>query len=192
MATKIFFKLLAIFVFGLPFFAFALDCPSETTVKDSQTILFVGQVADMGGDKEVFVWFEYGTSSQNYTQKTQELRMTKPGKYCIEVSNLQPCTTYYYRAGMRNKAGEVFGQEKSKTTLCEKVLGEATTAPTGFSDSFFFSLFLPLILAGALVFFLRSKILNWEKFLEKKEIEWRKFKAPRELQQKIKKYARRI
>lgn len=172
-------------------FAFSLDCPSETIVKDARTILFVGEVLDMGGDNEVSVWFEYSSSSQNLTQKTKELKLTKPERYCIEVSNLEPCTTYYYRAAMKNKAGEVFGQIKSKKTLCEKVLGQATKAPTGFVGSFFYSLFLPLILAATLTFLFRSKILNFEAFLEKKEIEWREYKAPKELAQKIKKYAQK-
>lgn len=163
------------------------ECPSETTVLDEKTIYFVGQVADMGGDTEVTAWFEYGTSSKNYTQKTEEVKLTQPQKYCIKVTNLTPCTTYYYRAAMKNKAGESYGEEKEKRTLCKKVLGEATQTPTGISQSFFTSLFLPFALSILFVFLLKSHILKWEEFLEKKKIEYIKFKSPRQLRAKIKK-----
>lgn len=166
----------------------AEQCPSETTAIDDKTIQFVGQVTDMGGDKEVTAWFEYGTSSKNYTQKTEEVKLTEPAKYCLTVTNLTPCTTYYYRAAMKNKAGETFGQEKEKKTLCKKVLGEATAAPTGISNNLLFnSIIIPLILSIFLIFLLRPHILKWEEFLEKRKIEYREFKSPRALASKIKK-----
>lgn len=106
-------------------------CPEKTKV-EGRNIIFVGEVVDMGGDEKVVAFFEYGTSSGKYTQRTQEITLDKPQKYCIKVENLEPCTTYYYRAGMRNKAGESFGAEKEIKTECQgQVLG--TTTPTQYS-----------------------------------------------------------
>jgi len=128
-------------------------CPEKTKV-EGRNIIFVGEVVDMGGDEKVAAFFEYGTSSGKYTQRTQEITLDKPQKYCIKVENLEPCTTYYYRAGMRNKAGESFGAEKEIKTECQgQVLG--TTTPTqystGISDGILNSLVPVLMLVFGLI-----------------------------------------
>jgi len=148
-------------------FAWAQEvCPEKTKV-EGNNIIFVGEVVDMGGDEKAFAFFEYGTSSGNYTQRTQEITLNKPQKYCIKVENLQPCTTYYYRAGMKNKAGESFGAEKEIKTECQgQVLG--TTTPTqystGISDGILNNLLLVLTIGVALIF--SSMIFPIEKYLE--------------------------
>ncbi len=173
----------------------AENCPERTTVNGPNSITFVGGVVDMGGDTEVKVWFEYGTSSGNYTFKTEKKTMTQTGKYCITVSNLQPCTTYYYRAAMENKAGPSYGAEMSKTTLCStssnqsqikaRVLGVATQAPTGLVKNILSHLVLPLLIAALLTTALKSRLIFWEKLMDQKKKEYQKFKSEKLLQLKV-------
>jgi len=100
----------------LPVFAFAENCPSMTTVTGTE-VNFVGELTDLGGDSFSSVWFEYGKGS-NYDRQTIEKNLTQPGVYCINVSDLSPCTTYYYRAAARNSAGTSYGETKTFTTRC--------------------------------------------------------------------------
>ena len=110
---------LILFVVGIFFSAsqvFAESCPSKTTVEGT-TVTFVGEVTDMGGDSSVSAWFEYG-KSKSYGYQTYKKTLSGPGIYCIEVTNLDPCTTYHYRAVAENSAGKSFGEDKTFTTTC--------------------------------------------------------------------------
>jgi hypothetical protein len=174
-------------------FAFAQTCPETTTVNGPTSITFVGGVADLGGDTQAFVWFEYGTSPGNYAFKTEKKTVTQLGKFCITVSNLQPCTTYYYRAAMENKAGPSYGAELTKTTPCSgestssgKVLGVATQAKTGIIKTIFSDyLIFPLLTSAFLVFVLKSHIIKWEEWLDKRREEYQKYKSEKLLRLKI-------
>jgi len=98
-------------------FVFAQNCPLQTTVSGT-SVTFVGELTDMGGDSVVYAWFEYG-KSQSLENKTSEISLTRTGLYCLTISGLSPCTTYYYRAVARNSAGTSFGEIKSFTTTCQ-------------------------------------------------------------------------
>jgi uncharacterized repeat protein (TIGR01451 family) len=100
--------------FLLPHFVLAESCPSKTTVSGT-TVIFVGELTDLGGDGTTSVWFQYGQTT-SYGQKTSEKVLTEPGFYCITVSGLLPSTTYHYRAAARNTAGTTYGEDKSFTT----------------------------------------------------------------------------
>lgn len=189
-------KLLCFFVFFIfAFNVFAQECPERTTVNGQDSITFVGGVVDMGGDTSATVWFEYGTSPGNYTFKTEKITLNKPEKYCITVSNLQPCTTYYYRAAMENKAGPSYGAELSKSTACpeqstssEKVLGIATASPTGTIKKIFLELLIiPFIFAGLLVILFKPHIFAFEEWLELKKNSFRKISSEKILEMKINK-----
>jgi uncharacterized repeat protein (TIGR01451 family) len=95
-------------------FAMAQSCPSVTTVNGT-SVTFSGELTDMGGDTVTYVWFEYGQTS-SLGQKTSEQSLTNTGLYCVTVSDLNPSTTYYYRAGARNAGGTSYGEIKSFTT----------------------------------------------------------------------------
>jgi hypothetical protein len=174
-------------------FAIAQTCPETTTVNGPTSITFVGGVADLGGDTQAYVWFEYGTSSGNYTFKTEKKIVTQLGKFCITVSNLQPCTTYYYRAAMENKAGPSYGAELTKTTPCSgestssgKVLGVATQTQTGIIKTIFSEyLIFPLLTSAFLVLALKSHIIKWEEWLDKRREEYQKYKSEKLLRLKI-------
>jgi hypothetical protein len=180
-------------VFSVGLRAIAQNCPETTTVNGPTSITFVGGVADLGGDTQAYVWFEYGTSSGNYTFKTEKKIMTQLGKYCITVENLQPCTTYYYRAAMENRAGPSYGAELTKTTLCSsqatssgQVLGTATQQATGLIETIFSEfLIFPVLFASFLTFAFKSHILKWEEWLDQRKEEYQKFKSEKLLKLKI-------
>jgi len=173
--------------------ALAQTCPEKTTVNGPTSITFVGGITDLGGDTQAYVWFEYGTSSGNYTFKTEKKIVTQLGKYCITVNNLQPCTTYYYRAAMENKAGPSYGAELTKTTPCTgqttssgQVLGIATAQPTGLIKTIFSDFLLfPLLIASFLLFVFKSHILKWEEWLDERKKEYQKFKSEKLLRLKV-------
>ena len=94
--------------------ALAESCPSNTMVTGT-TVVFVGELTDMGGDPITYVWFEYGQTT-GYGQKTIEKTLTQTEFYCITVSGLLPSTTYHYRAVARNSANTSYGEDKTFTT----------------------------------------------------------------------------
>ena len=171
----------------------AQSCPERTTVNGERSITFVGGLVDLGGDNQVYVWFEYGTSSGNYTLKTEKKLMTQVGKFCITVENLEPCTTYYYRAVMENKAGPSYGAELTQTTYCSnlkessrKILGIATEAPTGILKAFFREyLVFPLLVTTLLILVLKPYIFELEKWLDERKKEYQQFKSEKTLRLKI-------
>jgi hypothetical protein len=180
-------------VFSVGLRAIAQNCPETTTVNGPTSITFVGGVADLGGDTQAYVWFEYGTSSGNYNFKTEKKIVTQLGKFCNTVSNLQPCTTYYYRAAMENKAGPSYGAELTRTTPCSgestssgKVLGAATQAQTGIIKTIFSDyLIFPLLTSTFLVLAFKSHIIKWEEWLDKRREEYQKYKSEKLLRLKI-------
>lgn len=115
---KIFSFIIVLFgVLLIPGFGLTETCPNMTTVNGTN-VTFVGELTDLGGDNDTYVWFEYGETS-NYGQKTSEKILTQTGLYCISISNFSPCTTYHYRAGARNDAGTSYGEDKTFTTTCQ-------------------------------------------------------------------------
>jgi hypothetical protein len=109
-------KLILFLIIFLGSFVFAQSCPSKTTA-ENDAITFVGKVTSLGGDNEVFIWFEYGENISNLS-KTREEMKKEAGLFCIRIENLKPCTRYFYRAGIRNQAGTNYGEIKSIETKC--------------------------------------------------------------------------
>lgn len=98
-----------------------VPCPSKTTAKYNE-ITFVGRIMDLGQDDKVNVWFEYGTSTDNMKQ-TEKILMREAGIYCQNVTKINPCTAYYYKAGIQNKHGTVYGETKTIQTKCVESSG---------------------------------------------------------------------
>jgi len=94
------------------------NCPLRTT-SNKNSIIFVGKVDDLGNDRNVKVFFEYGENQQNLKFKTTNYTLKKPEIFCLKVTNLSPCTTYYYRAVAQNSAGTNYGEIKSIKTKCK-------------------------------------------------------------------------
>lgn len=103
-----------------PLFGYTQACPSRSTFTSTYATL-VGEITDTGGDPNISAWFEWGKSSAlGYTTSIQRLNISYvPYRYCSTVTNLSPCTTYYYRAVVQNSAGVNYGEIRSFTTPCD-------------------------------------------------------------------------
>ena len=115
----IFVVVILIFVFLSVKSAFAQSCPANTEVGETQATL-VGEVTDDGGDPNLTVWFEYGKTIP-YSYKTPKMSKYGTGLFCATIYNLEPCTTYNYRAVAQNSAGISYGENKTFTTKCAPV-----------------------------------------------------------------------
>jgi len=100
-------------------FALADNCPLNTTISETQATL-VGEITDDGGDPNLEVWFDYG-KSMGYSYQTAHFSKYGTGLFCSTVYNLDPCTTYYYRAVGKNSSGTSYGENKTFTTKCAPV-----------------------------------------------------------------------
>ena len=100
-------------------FAFGETCPSNTQVGSDNANL-VGEVTDDGGDPDLTVWFQYGKTS-SYGSETNRFSRYGTGLFCTTINNLDPCSTYYYKAIAENSAGTSYGNNKSFTTQCVPV-----------------------------------------------------------------------
>jgi len=100
-------------------FALADNCPLNTTISETQATL-VGEITDDGGDPNFEVWFDYG-KSMGYSYQTAHFSKYGTGLFCSTVYNLDPCTTYYYRAVGKNSSGTSYGENKTFTTKCAPV-----------------------------------------------------------------------
>ncbi len=109
---------LVVFV-GINNYSRAQSCPSNTQYSSNYAIL-AGAVTDTGGDNNVQVWFEWGTSPDlNNSTPVQNIYVSSvPHTFCYTLTSLQPCTTYYYRAAIRNSLGTNYGSTYSFTTRC--------------------------------------------------------------------------
>ncbi len=117
---KLVIKLFLLIFFVLPLFGFAQEsCPFQT-IFSSNSATLVGEIRDTGGDPNITTWFEWGTTSSLTNQTTpQNIYVSyTPFRFCTSISNLQPCTTYYYRAVARNSAGTNLGEIFSFRTKC--------------------------------------------------------------------------
>jgi len=108
-----------------------ISCPSQTTYGDTWATL-VGEIQDNGGDPNITAWFEWGTSSFSLTNRTPDQTLyvpNPPQRFCDQISGLQPCRTYYYRAAARNSAGTSRGSIYSFTTQCAPLQVSCSASP---------------------------------------------------------------
>jgi len=78
-----------------------------------------GEVTDDGGDPNLYVWFQYGKTTY-YGYETPKQAKYGKGEFSANVSGLEMCTTYHYRAVARhqNYDDTVYGEDKTFTTDC--------------------------------------------------------------------------
>jgi len=114
---SVFIVTLMIFSFGAnPQFSLADTCPANTQPGETSAIL-VGEVTDDGGDPNLTVWFQYGTTVY-YSNETPHQSQNGLGIFCATITGLQSCTLYHYRAVAQNSGGTSYGQDKTFTTQC--------------------------------------------------------------------------
>ena len=83
-----------------------------------------GNLTDMGGLSTVDVSFEWDTDSgAPYAHETNGRTVQSTGVFDITLRDLQPQTTYYFRAKAENADGAAYGVEKGFTTLSMSVSG---------------------------------------------------------------------
>jgi len=94
-------------------FSEAIDAAMNIAAHYSATLN--GELIDLGTASSVVVSFEYGTSSGNYTDETSPQTMTATGTFSATLSNLDPESTYYFRAKAAGD-GTSYGDEMNFTT----------------------------------------------------------------------------
>ncbi|MDI6603179.1 MAG: hypothetical protein QME57_03645 [Patescibacteria group bacterium] len=113
-------SVLMVFLAGISLMVLANSCPNNTEAKETEATL-VGEVTDDGGDSNLEVWFQYGKTT-SYGYETAHSSQSGTGVFCATVYNLEPCTTYHYRAVAKNSAGTSYGEDKSFTTKCSVIV----------------------------------------------------------------------
>jgi len=74
-----------------------------------------GDLITMGTAAQVKLTFEWGTSGAAYTKKGTVPARTTPGLFYLDISGLEPDTTYYFRAVAAGD-GTHYGAERSFRT----------------------------------------------------------------------------
>ncbi len=95
--------------------------PLSVTTNDATNITTTGvtlngNLKELGTVSPVDVSFEWGTSSASYSYNTTAEAMSATGAFSSPLSDLNPGTTYYFRAKAVGD-GTSYGGEKSFTTL---------------------------------------------------------------------------
>ena len=103
--------------------------PPSVTTKDATNVgtdsaRLKGYLDDMGGADSCEVWFVYDTRSydsyKKYDYDTPHQTMSSTGSFYYDISDLDMCEEYHFRAVASNSAGTVQGSDKQFTTGGEK------------------------------------------------------------------------
>lgn len=93
-----------------------VSTPAATNVKAYQANLN-GNVVFAGYDKNFTKGFVYGTDMNDLSSDTFQLHQNAEGNYSFKIENLEPNTTYYYKAYVVNEFDTAYGAMGSFTTL---------------------------------------------------------------------------
>jgi hypothetical protein len=85
----------------------------------STSAMVSGILSSLGSAEKVQVYFEYGPDS-NYGSTTDMTEMLAPGSFSFNLQDLNPETTYYYRACAAGSSEEVVGEEASFATVSQE------------------------------------------------------------------------
>ena len=80
-------------------------------------------------------WFEYGTNSYNLSGNVSAGYISSPNQISRSIYNLQPNTTYYFRACASNNWGTNCGSTLSFTTQNNNNGGQQGNSPNAFTDN---------------------------------------------------------
>ncbi|MFQ5919189.1 MAG: tetratricopeptide repeat protein [Thermoplasmata archaeon] len=113
----------------------------------ADSALLQGSLTDLGGEASIQVSFEWGTSPAALGRETAPQTLSAPSTFEATVGNLEPETTYYYRAkaaGNGTATGEVL---------------DLQTAPAALAGDLFSQIWLWLVVAavGAVMGFLLTR-----------------------------------
>ncbi len=91
-----------------------------------------GQITDNGGDPNITVWFNWrpqGSFSWNQTPSQNVNVISLPFNFYFNLSNLQACTTYEYKAVARNSVGTSEGSVQCFRTACQPLSISCNASP---------------------------------------------------------------
>jgi hypothetical protein len=119
---------------------------SADSIKNESAVLN-GEVTSMGSASAVSVYFELGTTA-NYGTVTTKQTVTTAGTFSIEITGLDPDTTYHFRA-------VVDGGEHGKTFSADSSF---TTTKTSYMPFIWLAAALGVLLvAGIVIYVIRNK-----------------------------------
>ncbi len=73
-----------------------------------------GDLLDLNDSGAAEVWFEYGINNDSsYGYRTSSRTKYSAGNFSVELDNLEPNRTYYFRAAARNNYGTVYGNSRN-------------------------------------------------------------------------------
>ena len=96
-----------------------------------------GDVVFAGYDQDFIRGFVYGTHRNDLFKDTAQLHQTAEGQYSFKIENLEPNTTYYYKAYVVNEFDTVYGAMKIFTTLPIDTIAFVPNGGMGTMDSIF-------------------------------------------------------
>jgi len=99
----------------------------NSTLVEETTATCSGNITAIGSDNSTSRFIQYGTATLTYTDNETEFGDFGVGIFSLNLTGLSPGTTYYWRAGANNTAGNGFGGELNFTTKPEAVTGFTAT-----------------------------------------------------------------
>ena len=193
-------KLIAILILSIlvPAVSLAATVPfvltkAPTTITSDAAILEAKVVQD-GGDDDIDVWFQYGLTDSLGSKSSVKTNNGK-GVFSIRITGLKECTKYFYRPSAENSAGIAYGHIDQLVTYCPladgtnstDTSGVATDVNTGIAVDILGSILLPLAIAIALVWILRSPLVGFDKWAHNKKRSARAHRAHKKLEKITKK-----
>jgi uncharacterized protein (TIGR03437 family) len=82
---------------------------------------------NVAADKDLEVYFEYGTASGSYTAKTETKRFTRGTPFELVIDKLQANTRYYYRMQYREPGASAFAAGNEHTFQTQRPRGSTFT-----------------------------------------------------------------
>ena len=106
-------KIITIAILGI------LSLVVGANISFAATATFTGNIPDDGGDPNLYVWFQYGKTT-NYGSETSHQTKIGTGDFTATVSGLDNCSVYHYRAVAKhqNFNDTNYGIDKTFTTQC--------------------------------------------------------------------------
>lgn len=101
-------------------------------INSQNSAILRGQITDNGGEPNMTVWFTWRIFGDIWWNRTpsQNVNATPlPFNFSFQLTGLQPCTAYEYRAVARNSAGEVEGNTVCFRTLCNPLTISCSSSP---------------------------------------------------------------
>ncbi|MBI1866231.1 MAG: PKD domain-containing protein, partial [Candidatus Staskawiczbacteria bacterium] len=155
--------------------------PATNTYNNQATLN--GYVSGINTNNTNYVWFQWGTTT-SYGFETNHQTLNYAGFFNQNIAGLSPLVVYHFRAVGQNYNGQiVYGRDL--TFQLGQVLG-ATDISTGFTNNLLVdSFFLPLIIALALIWLFKSRVLNFTHWTDSGKIKHKDYVASKELKLKI-------